>query len=115
MRLSLRHRRLGRARRAKKRRREKRENRIKERNEVRGLRKVRKKKIDDDRENRESGKVRYRTRTSRVRLLVVMHFVEEGLGEARLAVWVMYWHMYVIVAICLESETPKETQIDGER
>lgn len=78
-----------------------------------------KKKIDDDRGNRESGKVRYRTRTSRVngRLLVVVHFVEEGLaGEARLAVWVMYWHMYVIVAICRESERLEETRAaDGER
>jgi len=27
-----------------------------------------------------------------------------GTGAARLAVWVMYWHMYVIVAICRESE-----------
>lgn len=58
--------------------------------------------------------MRYRTRTSRVngRLLVVVHFVEEGLvGEARLAVWVMYWHMYVIVAICRESERLKETRV----
>lgn len=44
--------------------------------------------------------------------------------EARLAVWVMYWHMYVIVAICRESERPREKQkeekkvgvaADGER
>lgn len=72
--------------------------------------------MDDDKGNRESGKVRYRTRTSRVngRLLVVVHFVEEGLvGEARLAVWVMYWHMYVIVAICRESERPKGIQMAG--
>jgi len=48
---------------------------------------------------------------------VVVHFVEEGLvEEARLAVWVMYWHMYVIVAICRESERPEETPVvDGER
>lgn len=75
--------------------------------------------MDDDRGNRESGKVRYRTRTSRVngRLLVVVHFVEEELvGVARLVVWVMYWHMYVIVAICRESERPKETRMaDGEK
>lgn len=73
--------------------------------------------MDGDRGNRESGKVRYRTRTLRVngRLLVVVHFVEEGLaGETRLAVWVMYWHMYVIVAICRESERPKETRVADE-
>lgn len=44
-----------------------------------------------------------------------MHFVEEGLArEARLTVWVMYWHMYVIVAICRESER-KAGVADGER
>lgn len=49
------------------------------------------------------------------RLLVVVHFVEEGLArEARLAVWVMYWHMYVIVAICRESKR-KAGVADGER
>lgn len=47
---------------------------------------------------------------------MVVHFVEGLVGEARLAVWVMYWHMYVIVAICRESERPKETRVsDGER
>lgn len=40
----------------------------------------------------------------------------EGWREARLAVWVMYWHMYVIVAICRESERPEEAGVaDGER
>lgn len=39
----------------------------------------------------------------------------EGCREARLAVWVMYWHMYVIVAICRESERPEEAVVaDGE-
>lgn len=36
-------------------------------------------------------------------------------GGAALAVWVMYWHMYVIVAICRESERPEEAGVaDGE-
>lgn len=34
-------------------------------------------------------------------------------GKARLAVWVMYWHMYVIVAICRESERPEETRTEN--
>jgi len=46
-------------------------------------------------------------------------FVEEGWGgggETWLAVWVMYWHMYVIVAICRESERPEGTRmVNGER
>lgn len=47
---------------------------------------------------------------------MVVHFVEErAAGRARLAVWVMYWHMYVIVAICRESERPEEAVVaDGE-
>lgn len=41
---------------------------------------------------------------------------DRGRERPRLAVWVMYWHMYVIVAICRESERPKETRVaDGGR
>lgn len=76
--------------------------------------KARKKKANDDRVNRERGKVRYRTRTSESKRTTTRGGAlcrrRAEAGEAQLAVWVMYWHMYVIVAICRESERPEEAR-----
>lgn len=95
-------------------------NRIEERNEraVGGLRKAGKKKIDDDRGNRESGKVRYRTTTSRVngRLLVVVHFVEEGLaGEgAAGSVGYVLAHVRNCGHLSRKREAEEEGNLGGE-